>query len=195
MRAAARAVEKLRRTQHQGCFVLAGVSAGWFWAADRRSAALATARAASAARKPTHERPHVTAVLPVRGCTPTKLRNWASQTSSDYGGRLDVLFVVESADDPAVRHRAALRLPAAAADADARGAVCRSGSAMQLTAYALRALHCNSGRRSFGHEPEDTQPAGGRCSGSTRDALLFILGRRCVSLPVHCGAFGLRFGS
>ena len=105
----ASSAEMLRHTQRQGCFVLAGVSAGWFWAADRRSKALAAARAASAERTPARERPHVTAVLPVRGCTPNKLRNWASQTRSDYGGRLDVLFVAESAEDPAVRHRAGSR--------------------------------------------------------------------------------------
>ena len=54
----------------------------------------------------------MTAVLPVKGCSPAKLRNWASQTSSDYAGQLDVLFVVESADDPAVRHRDCAAPPA-----------------------------------------------------------------------------------
>ncbi len=87
--------------------MLAGVALAWLWAAGRRRAALAHALAeptpAPAAHACERPRPHVTCVLPVKGCSAAKLRNWRSQLRSDYGGRLDFVFVTECADDPAVR--------------------------------------------------------------------------------------------
>jgi hypothetical protein len=84
--------------------VLAGITLAWLWAASRRRAALALLmRSAAAASAPAGARPHVTCVLPVKGCTAAKVANWRSQLSSDYGGPLDYIFVVESDADPAVR--------------------------------------------------------------------------------------------
>jgi hypothetical protein len=96
--------------------VLAGITLAWLWAASRRRAAHALFVREAAASAPASARPHVTCVLPVKGCTAVKVANWRSQLSSTYGGPLDFVFVVESSDDPAVRrlHRAPTRPSGAA---------------------------------------------------------------------------------
>ena len=89
----------------QACFLVAGLSLAWLWAAARR-ASCARAQAATAGGSEQHgaAQPAVTVVLPVTGTqTEAKLRNARAQLRSAYAGYLHFVFAVESAADPAVR--------------------------------------------------------------------------------------------